>query len=50
MYETNPKQAFFGSHYDKLRAIKRIYDPLDLFLVHAGVGSDEWEPDLHCRV
>ncbi|KAH9902821.1 FAD-binding domain-containing protein [Cubamyces lactineus] len=50
LYEPNPQETFFGSHYNGLKAIKKVYDPLDLFVVTEGVGSDEWTSDLRCRV
>jgi hypothetical protein len=40
--------SFFGAHYNKLRAIKWKYDPQSLFLIHEGIGSDEWAADLVC--
>lgn len=49
-YEFNWKKSFFGTHYDKLRAIKEKYDPESLFLVYEGIGSDEWDGDLICQV
>ena len=49
-YESDWKRSFFGTHYDKLRAIKEKYDPNSLFLIYEGVGSDEWDADLVCRV
>jgi len=49
-YEFDWKKSFFGTHYDKLRAIKHKYDPKSLFLIYEGVGSDEWDADLVCRV
>ncbi|OJT04823.1 hypothetical protein TRAPUB_4395 [Trametes pubescens] len=49
-FEPDFKQAFFGSHYDRLRAIKRAHDPQDLFIVTEGVASDEWDSTLNCRV
>jgi hypothetical protein len=49
MFEPNPKYAFFGDHYDKLKAIKDIYDPVGLLVVHEGVGSDDWNTSLNCR-
>ena len=49
LYEPNPAHSFFGSHYKKLRAIKAVYDPFDLFIVAEGVGSDEWDGSLTCR-
>lgn len=36
------KKVFFGANYDKLKTIKSVYDPYDLFYVLKGVGSDEW--------
>jgi hypothetical protein len=50
LYEDNPKETFFGRHYDKLKEIKSIYDPIDLFLVAEGVGSDQWDKELKCRL
>lgn len=50
LFEPDFKQAFFGSHYDRLREIKRAYDPIDLFVVHEGVASDEWDAELNCRL
>ncbi|KAI0360106.1 FAD-binding domain-containing protein [Trametes cingulata] len=50
LYEPNPKQTFFGSHYQKLKAIKKVYDPVDLFVVAEGVGSDDWDKTLNCRL
>lgn len=48
-YEFDWKKSFFGSHYDKLLAIKQKYDPHSLFLVYEGVGSDEWDAGLVCQ-
>ena len=50
MHETNPQQTFFGSHYPILKAIKLLYDPTSLFVVKEGVGSEDWDADLHCRL
>ncbi|GJE99668.1 FAD-binding domain-containing protein [Phanerochaete sordida] len=49
LYEVDFQQTFFGSHYDRLRAIKKQYDPSDLFIVPEGVGSEDWDADLNCR-
>ncbi|KAJ7601175.1 hypothetical protein C8J56DRAFT_27936 [Mycena floridula] len=49
LYEINPQQTFFGSHYPKLAEIKRSVDPYDLFLVAEGVGSENWDANLNCR-
>jgi len=50
LYEPDFRRSFFGSHYKKLRSIKRKYDPKSLFLVSEGVGSEEWNGDLTCPV
>ncbi|RDX57545.1 FAD-binding domain-containing protein [Lentinus brumalis] len=50
LFEPDARHAFFGGHYEKLRAVKRKYDPTDLFLVTEGVGADEWDEQLRCRV
>ena len=42
--------TFFGRHYDTLKEIKARYDPTGLFLVAEGVGSDEWDKELKCRL
>ena len=39
-----------GSHYSKLKAIKDKYDPYGLFVVAEGVGSEEWNKELTCRL
>ncbi|KAJ7278387.1 FAD-binding domain-containing protein [Mycena rebaudengoi] len=42
--------TFFGPNYAKLSAIKRKYDPKDLFIVTAGVGSERWDQWGICKV
>ncbi|KIL65234.1 hypothetical protein M378DRAFT_77085 [Amanita muscaria Koide BX008] len=49
LYEKDFKKTFFGSHYARLKDIKRKYDEDDLFLVAEGVGSDDWDKSLNCR-
>ncbi|KAI0399663.1 FAD binding domain protein [Xylaria palmicola] len=39
------KESFYGANYDRLAAIKKIYDPNDLFYGNTAVGSDAWAPD-----
>ena len=48
--EPNFQTTFFGPNYPKLSAIKAKYDPHDLFIVKAGVGSERWDDDGLCRV
>ncbi|KAJ7883551.1 FAD-binding domain-containing protein [Mycena olivaceomarginata] len=42
--------TFFGPNYAKLSAIKRKYDPEDLFIVGAGVGSERWDQWGLCKI
>jgi FAD/FMN-containing dehydrogenase len=44
------QQAFWGSNYRKLRAVKANYDPDGLFFVHHGVGSEAWSADGFTRL
>ncbi|KAJ6527349.1 FAD-binding domain-containing protein [Mycena vulgaris] len=50
LLETNSQTTFFGPNYAKLSAIKRRYDPRDLFIVGAGVGSEWWDEWGLCKV
>jgi len=49
-FELNPKETYFGSHYNRLKVIKDIYDPLGLFIVTVGVGSEDWDQELNCHL
>jgi hypothetical protein len=48
--EADFQTTFFGPNYAKLSAIKRRYDPKDLFIVGAGVGSERWDQWGICRL
>lgn len=48
--ESNFQTTFFGPNYPKTSSIKTKYDPTDLFIVKAGVGSERWDTDGFCRV
>lgn len=40
-FEKDWQDAFWGPHYSRLLAIKRRYDPDNVFRVHHGVGSED---------
>ncbi|KAJ3575467.1 hypothetical protein NP233_g1082 [Leucocoprinus birnbaumii] len=49
-FEEEWQSVFYGPNYPRLSIIKRLYDPTDLFIVRAGVGSERWDSDGLCRV
>lgn len=56
MNEANPdepqwKQRFFGSlfNYNRLKRVKKQYDPRGILICKRCVGSDDWSTDLNCR-
>ncbi|KAJ7812363.1 hypothetical protein B0H14DRAFT_3752549 [Mycena olivaceomarginata] len=48
--EPDFQSTFFGPNYAKLSDIKAKYDPHDLFIVAAGVGSERWDEWGLCKV
>ncbi|MEO8715432.1 MAG: FAD-binding protein [Acetobacteraceae bacterium] len=49
-FNENWRQAFWGSNYPRLLTVKKKYDPEGLFIVHHGVGSEEWSADGFTRL
>ena len=50
VFEPNFQTTFFGNNYARLSSIKAEYDPDDLFIVGAGVGSERWDSSGMCTV
>ena len=46
--EPNFQVTFYGTNYARLKNIKAIYDPNDLFIVPTGVRSEYWDADGMC--
>jgi FAD/FMN-containing dehydrogenase len=44
------QDVFFGSNFGRLGAIKRKYDPDNVFYILKGVGSDAWNVDAEGRM
>jgi len=49
-FEARWQKAYWGSNYARLFAIKKKFDPDGLFVVHHGVGSEEWSADGFTRL
>ena len=48
-FEKEWQKSYWGSNYSRLAEIKGKYDPDGLFVVHNGVGSEEWSADGFAR-
>ncbi|KAL4893314.1 hypothetical protein BDV59DRAFT_207807 [Aspergillus ambiguus] len=50
MDEPKFQDAFWGDNYERLYRIKKEWDEDGLFIVRAGVGSEDWDEEGLCRV
>jgi FAD/FMN-containing dehydrogenase len=44
-FENGWQQSYWGNNYPRLAEIKQKYDPDGLFVVHNGIGSEQWSAD-----
>ncbi len=44
-FEETWQLSYWGSNYPRLASVKAKYDPIGLFFVHNGVGSEKWGAD-----
>jgi hypothetical protein len=49
-FDRSWRDSFWGSNYPRLHAVKEKYDPEGLFIVHHGVGSENWSDDAFTRL
>jgi FAD/FMN-containing dehydrogenase len=49
-FDQSWQRSFWGANYARLQAVKAKYDPMGLFFVHHGVGSEEWSADGFTRL
>ncbi|KAJ7610291.1 hypothetical protein DFH06DRAFT_1346069 [Mycena polygramma] len=47
--EVTWQDAYWGSHYPRLLALKKEIDPLDLLIVRKGVNSEPWDDEILCK-
>ncbi|KAJ7358045.1 hypothetical protein DFH08DRAFT_1042818 [Mycena albidolilacea] len=50
IFEPSFQKTFYGPNYTKLSAIKTKYNPKDLFIVTAGMGSERWHTTGTCTL
>ena len=50
LLERDFQHVFYGPNYARLTEIKHQYDPNDLFIVGAGVGSERWDRLGLCKI
>ena len=48
--QPNWQSTFFGDNYNKLKTIKKKYDPQDVFYILKGVGSEAWNVSKDVRM
>ncbi|MGO9829130.1 MAG: FAD-binding protein [Myxococcaceae bacterium] len=49
-FDDDWQTSFWGPHYPRLAQVKQKYDAAGLFIVHHGVGSEEWSDDGFTRL
>jgi Berberine and berberine like len=49
-FEQDWQGSYWGTSYERLKAVKAKYDPDGLLFVHHGVGSEDWNPDGFTRL